>query len=320
VLESRLRNKSYEKVKEELKADIIIPTLNEENSIGELIRTIRSHSFPIQVSILVIDGGSKDKTVEICNKEKVSVLFQKAKGKGSAMREAVRASNADVVIFIDGDGTYSVDDLENLLEPLLKDQADMVVGSRIIGNREKGSISGFNLIGNKLFNKAINFAMNTKVTDSLSGYRAMYKTMFEDLILFSNNFEIEVELTVEALAKGYRVHEVPINYKLRKESDAKLNSIDDGLKIGQTLLFILLNVNPIKFFGIISACFIIAGLFPATLVLYEKITTGEVISLPSVVFASLLFMTGGISIVIGLVSELVVRSRRRIEYLFRKKF
>jgi len=302
-----------------VKADVIIPTLNEENSIREIIHSIRSHSFPINVSILVIDGGSIDKTIEICKEEKVQLIKQKGKGKGTAMREAVNASNADIVIFIDGDGTYSIDDLDKLLEPLLKDKADMVVGSRILGKREKGSISRFNLIGNKLFNKTINFAMRSRVTDSLSGYRAMRIETFRDLILFSSNFEIEVEMTVEALAKEYRVLEVPIRYGNRKDSNTKLDSKADGIKIARTLLFISMNVNPIKFFSIITIGFIVLGSFPAAQVIFEKITMGYIVSIPSVTLAALLYVTGALSFVVGLVSELVVRSRRRIEYLISRK-
>jgi dolichol-phosphate hexosyltransferase len=140
------------------------------------------------------------------------------------------------------------------------------------------------------------------------------------LVLFSAAFEIEVEMTVEALAKGYRVLEVPIRYGLRHGTRTKLDPLRDGARIGRTLLFILMNVNPLKFFGIISLAFFVAGLYPGTLVLYEKITTGNIVSMPSVVFSSLLFVTGTISFVVGMVSELVVRSRRRLEYLINRKF
>ena len=301
------------------KVEIIIPTLNEEQSIGELLKIIHAKKFPFEVSVLVIDGGSKDNTVDICKKENVLVIRQRGKGKGIAMREAAEYSKSDIIVFIDGDGTYSIDDLESLVVPVLNDKCDMVIGSRISGKREKGSISTLNAIGNKVFNRSINFAMKSNVTDSLSGYRAMRREMFTDLILFSDSFEIEVEMTVEALAKGYRLIEVPISYKNRRNSKTKLNPLEDGAKISRTLLFILMNVNPLKFFGIIGIAFFLVGLYPGTLVVYEKITTGNVISMPSVVFSALLFMTGSISIVVGLLSELVVRSRRRIEYLLASK-
>jgi dolichol-phosphate hexosyltransferase len=301
---------------------VIIPTINEEQTIRDIIKDIQAFVSPkiSNISILVIDGGSTDKTIDICKEENVTVVMQKGVGKGIAMREAADQTDADILVFIDGDGTYSVSDLELLLDPLLDNKADMAVGSRTLGQREKGSISFINRIGNRIFNKAINFAMKSShITDSLSGYRAVTKKTFGELVLFSEKFDIEVEMTVEALAKGFRIIEVPISYKIRKKgSGTKLDPLDDGLKIARTLLFILMNVNPLKFFGIISLVFFAIGVFPAAYVLHEKITTGEIVSMPSVVFSSLLFVTGTISIVVGLLSELVVTSRRRIEHLINK--
>jgi glycosyltransferase involved in cell wall biosynthesis len=320
-LKPELRSGQVDRVafRKDTKIEVIIPTLNEERTLGAVINDIRSSTVSADVSISVIDGGSTDRTTDICKAENVKYILQKTKGKGSAMREAVDQSDADIVVFIDGDGTYSASDLKSMLEPLLNDQADMVVGSRVWGKREKGAITHLNTLGNKLFNKTINFAMKTSITDSLSGYRALYRKTFKELVLFSESFEIEVEMTVEALAKGYRVLEVPIRYGLRNGTRTKLDPIGDGLRIGRTLLFILMNVNPLKFFGIISIAFFVAGLYPGILVLYEKITTGNILSMPSVVFSSLLFVTGTISIVVGMVSELVVRSRRRLEYLINRK-
>src|SRR5918994_4139747 len=219
-----------------LTAEVIIPTLNEEQTIGELIHNIRNHVLPLSISILVIDGGSTDNTVNICKKENVKFITQKGKGKGNAMRQAVDHSDADIVVFIDADGTYGASDLGALLEPLINNKADMVVGSRLAGKMEKGAISILNMVGNRIFNSTINFAMSSHVTDSLSGYRAMFSNVFKDLVLFSNNFEIEVEMTVEALAKNYRVAETPIDYTIRKGTKSKLSPLDDGSKIAHSLL------------------------------------------------------------------------------------
>jgi glycosyltransferase involved in cell wall biosynthesis len=312
-------NHPSELSKKGIKVDVIIPTLNEEQTIGPLIHSIRSFVSDEDISILVVDGGSTDRTASICRSQDIRFLVQRGKGKGRAIREAVECSNADIIVFMDGDGTYSASDLNLLIEPLVNDMSDIVVGSRTLGKREKGSITTFNTIGNELFNRAINFAMNSSISDSLSGYRAMYRKTFNDLILFGDSFEIEVEMTVEALIKGYRLLEVPVSYGLRTGSATKLDPRHDGIRIGQTLLFILLNVKPLKFFGILSLAFFIAGLYPASQVLYEKIFFGEIIHMPSVVFSSLLFVTATVSLVMGIVSELLVRSRRRLEYLINKR-
>jgi glycosyltransferase involved in cell wall biosynthesis len=321
-LEEERSTKEYQQrfLATDLTVEIIIPTLNEELTIKELIEGIRSCVLPLKVSILVVDGGSTDHTLDICKKDNVKFIVQKERGKGSAIREAVANSAADIVVFIDADGTYSFSDLELLLEPLLNNKADIIVGSRVQGKRQKRSISILNTFGNKLFNKTINFAMKSSLTDCLSGYRALFRNTFNDLVLFSDNFEIEVEMTVEALAKGYRVLEVPINYKPRKDgSNTKLDPLGDGMKIGRTLLFILMNVSPLKFFGIFSTGFFVIALWPTAQVLYEKIVHGEIISIPAVVLSALLLIAGALCMAVGMVSELVVRSRRRLEFLINKK-
>lgn len=302
-----------------IRVQVIIPTLNEEQTIGQLVDSIGLLDLPLGISVLVIDGGSTDSTLDICRRKNVKYLIQRGKGKGNAMREAVDQTDAEIIVFIDGDGTYSASDMGSMLKALLEDKSDMIVGSRFLRKENKGSVAALNVAGNKIFNRTINFAMKSSITDSLSGYRALYTKTFRKLILFSNSFEIEVEMTVEALAKGLRVLEVPITYGVRKGSSTKLNPVGDGIKIGRTLLFILMNVNPLKFFGLVSLAFFIVGLYPAAYVLHEKMTTGAIVSMPSVVFSSLLFVTGTISLVVGLLSELVVNSRRRLEYLISKR-
>ena len=301
--------------------EVIIPSLNEAATIGDLICGIYSSCslLPISFSVLVIDGGSTDDTVNICRRKNVKFRVQSGKGKGNAMKEAADCSEADIIVFIDGDGTYSPSDMKRLLEPLLNGESEMVVGSRAIDKREKGSISLLNRLGNKLFNISINLSMGSSVSDSLSGYRALSRRTFESLILFSENFEIEVELTVEAIANGIRISEVPVIYSTRnKLTKTKLQPFWDGIRIARTLLFILMNVNPLRSLSLISLIFFLIGLYPTFLVLYEKIVYGDIIHLASVVFASLLFMMSAISIVLGLISELIVRSRKRCEYLIRK--
>lgn len=149
--------------------EVIIPTLNEEQTIEEVIDMVKAVRLSARLSIMVIDGGSTDATLDICKRKNVKVVLQKGRGKGNAMREAVNQTEADVVVFIDGDGTYPVNDMGSLILPLLDDKADMVVGSRARNMSEKGSIMPFNAIGNRIFNRAINFALKSSVTDSLSG-------------------------------------------------------------------------------------------------------------------------------------------------------
>src|SRR6266705_3010502 len=131
LLKEELRSRVFEETTPgtgNTTVEIIIPTLNEEETIGELIHSIHSSSLPFELSILVIDGRSTDGTLDVCKREKVRFIIQKGKGKGSAMREAVELSDADIIVFIDGDGTYSLADIELLLQPLLRGESDIVIG------------------------------------------------------------------------------------------------------------------------------------------------------------------------------------------------
>ena len=246
-----------------IRVQVIIPTLNEEQAIGELIDSIGLLDISLRVSVTSYRWRFHYNTLDICRRKNVKCIVQSGKGKGNAMREAVDQTDAEIVVFIDGDGTYSANDMGSMLKALLDDKSDMIVGSRFLSKENRGSVAAFNVVGNKIFNRTINFAMKSSITDSLSGYRALYTETFRKLLLFSNSFEIEVEMTVEALAKGLRILEVPITYGVRKGSSTKLDPFGDGIKIGRTLLFILMNINPLKFFGLISLAFFVIGLYPA---------------------------------------------------------
>jgi dolichol-phosphate mannosyltransferase len=302
-----------------LTIEIIIPTLNEGNSIGKLIQSINKIKIPQKISILVIDGGSNDQTIKICQDLNVNVIQQKGRGKGNAMKEAAEISKSEIIVFIDGDDTYSASDLPKLLLPIIEDKADMVVGVRSKKIREKNSITTFNSLGNTLFNKFINFSMKSNVQDSLSGYRAIRRDMFNDLILLSSHFEIEVEMTVESLNKGYRISEVPISYFNRKNTETKLNPIGDGIKIGRTLIFIIMNIRPLLFFSLFSLSFFLLAIGFTSVIFYNRYVLGGVIYTPFAILSAMLFILGSLCLVLGLISELIVRSRKRLEFQISRK-
>jgi dolichol-phosphate mannosyltransferase len=234
------------------------------------------------------------------------------------MKEAVSLTNAEILCFIDGDNTYDGSDLALIVRPIVKGKADMVVGSRMLDEckRESGSITHFNLLGNLIFNSMTNFALKSKITDILSGYRAVRRSVFESLFLSTSGFEIEAEMTIEALASGLRIVEVPLtNYRRRIDTETKLSPLGDGYKILKMLVLVLLSVRPLLFFGLASLFFFVAGLYPASLVLYEKIVTGRIVHVPAVVLASLLWTLSAILFGVGVLAQIMVITRRRIESL-----
>lgn len=293
---------------------LIIPTKNEAPSISSVLKAVPRTVGKIPVKILVIDANSTDGTSQFVKEKRARLVIQTSRGgKGAAMIEASEMTKSKIICFVDGDDTYPVEELSKLVLPILSGEADMVVGSRVTGNREHGSISTANLMGNKLFNWMTNFALKSKVTDMLSGFRSIKRESFERLFLSTSNFEIEAEITIEALAKNLRIVEIPINYRRRTGNPTKLDPVRDGYKILKVLILVLLDTRPFLFFGIASAIIFIAGIYPAALVISEKITTGTIQHVPSAIFASMLWVLSALVFVFGVISQLIVISRRRIE-------
>ena len=215
---------------------IIVLTLNEGKNVQRVLRGFRNELLGRDVQITVIDGNSTDGTAEIAQAAGVNVIIQRTTGKGAALREGLECLEADFFVFIDGDSTYDPNEVERFIVPLVDDEADMVIGSRFLGDMDSGSMTLLNRFGNWFFTTLINYLKGAKITDALSGYRALREECLRDISLASEGFEIEAELTMEFLSRGYRVKEIPISYKRRREGKTKLRPIRDGYRILKTLL------------------------------------------------------------------------------------
>lgn len=246
------------------KVTVIIPTLNEEDGIGEVIDGFKELGY---TNILVIDGHSTDRTREIAKEKGARVVLQSGKGKGQAVAEAFKMVNTPVAVIIDGDGTYDPKDVTKLLQPIERGIAEHVIGNRL-SNFEKGAFTRLNLIGNKIFNALFRFMYGVEVHDLLTGYRALTRDLYKSVELEKHGFEVETELTVETIAKGFRIAEVPINY-YRRKGKANLHPIKDGWRIGKTIIELLVRYNPAKYLYFIGALFLIAGLISGLYVVHE---------------------------------------------------
>ena len=215
---------------------IVVLTLNEGKSIRRVLTGFRDQIVGLDVNVTVIDGNSTDDTVDNAKAAGVDVIIQRTRGKGAAIKEGLECLEADLFVFIDGDGTYDPSEVGGLVAPLVDDEADMVIGSRFLGEMESNSMTLLNRLGNRFFNALINVTKGHRVTDALSGYRALREECLRDISLVSEGFEIEAELTMEFLSRGFTVKETPISYKRRREGKTKLRPIRDGYKILKTLL------------------------------------------------------------------------------------
>ncbi len=210
------------------RVSVVVPTYNEESSVGEVVDGIKSCMK--ECEILVVDGGSEDHTVRIAESKGAKVLELGERGKGLACRKGVEVAKGEIVVFIDGDGSYPADYIPALVAPIARGEAEMVRGSRFI---RRPHIPALRYVGNKFFT-AIASLLHSRTTDLLTGMCALRKDVLLKMDLESQNFEFETELFVKADHFGLRVKEIPVPYFGRKGS--KLSPLKDGLKILLTIL------------------------------------------------------------------------------------
>jgi len=295
---------------------VLIPTLNEEESIESVIREFRSLGFE---KILVADGHSTDATVAKAKAAGAHIFLQSGSGKGQALKEVFETIEEKYILLIDGDGTYSPDDGERLLEPLLKGRADHVVGNRL-GHLEGGALKRLNMFGNKLINRFFVLIYHVPLADILSGYRAFTTEGIRLLDLSTPGFEIESEMTIESVKKGLRIVELPITYMPRPAgTKTKLNPFRDGLKIILTIFRMAKTENPMFFFGLIGSIFgaagFIIGLYVAKEWFYWRIE-----HIPLTILTAILIIVGFQLLIIGILGDVMASMHREMmRELYRKK-
>jgi glycosyltransferase involved in cell wall biosynthesis len=190
---------------------VLLPTLNEEESIGKTMTEIRV--VVPDAEIVVIDGLSTDKTLEIAKSLGARILLEKRKGKAFAIETAFRELDSDYAVMIDADLTYPVKDIPKFLS-LLKEY-DVVLGSRFKGHFEEGSISLTNSIGNQLISLVATVLYLKPVSDVCTGMWAFRKNSYKAIEITSHTFELECNLFAQSVKKGFRMCEVPIVYAQR---------------------------------------------------------------------------------------------------------
>lgn len=291
---------------------IFIPTLNEAPTIGELVEGFRQRGFP---DILVMDGNSTDGTPDIARAEGAVVRTQTGKGKGNAIIEAVDIIDKPYVLMLDGDGTYSPDDAEKMLEPLGRG-FDHVIGNRLV-NPEAGAFTRLNLLGNQLLNTMFRIAHGKDLSDILSGYRAFTLHSIRQMTLKEAGFEIETEMAVEAVRNGQRVTVVPVRYLSRPGTVTKLNPFQDGRRIFSTIYRLAKMNNPIFYFGIIGLFISLIGGVIGVYVVLEWLKNIE--HLPLTILTVLLITMGFQIFMFGVISDMLLgfhrETTRQIEQL-----
>jgi glycosyltransferase involved in cell wall biosynthesis len=315
--EISLQNKSETNGRQKRIA-VLIPCFNEELTVAEVVDSFKS-LLP-EADIYVYDNNSEDKTVEKARESGAIVRYERRQGKGFVVQRMFSEIEADVYIMIDGDSTYPPAEVWKLINPILSQQADMVVGSRLM-SESASEFKKLNRFGNKVFLWTINYIFQVRLTDILSGYRAFNRNFVKNIPLFGGGFEIETELTIKALTRNYQIVEIPIDLVARPAgSNSKINIVRDGFLILNMILSLFRDYKPLTFFGAIGIFLMLCGLPFGGIVIYEFLETGLVLRLPSAVLAVGLELAGMLSLTIGLVLHTIVRRSMEMEYQLRVIF
>lgn len=200
---------------------VVIPALNEQETILEVISSVR----PYAGQVIVVDGHSTDATAAVAKQAGVELVYDSRLGKGDAIRVAIPFVRGEVAVFIDADGSHDAQDIPKLVLPILNDQYDLVIGSRLLGGSSElhgGFDEFFRLTGSAFITACINCRYKVRLSDSQNGFRALRTSALRRLGLRENKTTIEQEMIMKALQKGFRVGEAPAHEYPRKAGYSKI--------------------------------------------------------------------------------------------------
>lgn len=291
------------------KIAVLVPCYNEELTIAKVIKNCKKY-IP-EADIFVCDNNSTDKTVDEAKKAGAKIMYENRQGKGNVVRRMFADIDADVYVMIDGDATYDIQVVPDLIKTLQDENLDMVVGVR--KETENACYRNGHRRGNRLLTKIVEIMFGYKLKDMLSGLRVFSKRFVKTFPADSKGFEIETELTIFALSRRLPIKEVETNYFSRPEgSFSKLSTYKDGIRILKTIMLLIKEECPMLFFGMISLFLFLISLGLGIPVVIEYLNTGLVPRFPTAILASSLMICSFISFLMGVVLESVAKVKKEI--------
>jgi glycosyltransferase involved in cell wall biosynthesis len=290
---------------------IAIPCFNEEITIGSLVLKTLQYS----PDVLVINDGSTDATAEIAEKAgAMTISHTRNRGKAAAVMTAVRFARKlgyDVLVLLDGDGQHSVDDIPNLIDPIIHSGADLVIGSRFINNGNGHRIPMYRRLGQKTLDLLTNTSMDFNGTDTQSGFRALSKMGIAHFKVNSDGYNIESDMIHHFKSEGLTIVEAPIRVRYDIPNGHKKEPFQHGFDILTHIIGLISYERPILAFGVPGMVVTLAGLMLGVYSLSVYFATGA--------FHYILFMVGITTLFLGLLFVVAAFILNSISYIVKRR-
>jgi glycosyltransferase involved in cell wall biosynthesis len=291
---------------------VLLPCFNEEAAIGATVAGFRA-ALP-QATVYVYDNNSTDRTREIAAEAGAVVRSERQQGKGHVVRRMFADIDADVYVMADGDLTYDPGAAPAMVDLLIADQLDMVVGTR--RHEEKDAYRGGHVLGNRIFTGLLAGLFGHSFSDIFSGYRIFSRRFVKSFPVLSSGFEIETEISVHALELRMPVAEVETSYGARPEgSHSKLSTYGDGARILRTIATLYRVERPVLFYGGIGALLLLLAILLSIPLVTTYAHTGLVPRVPTAILVTGITIIAVLCFFAGLILDTVTRGRREVRRL-----
>ena len=292
------------------KIAVLIPCYNESKTIDKVVRDFKK-ALP-EATIYVYDNNSKDGTDKIAKNAGAIVRYEHQQGKGNVIRRMFSEIDAECYLMVDGDDTYPAEAASQMVDKILNDKADMIVGDRLSSTYFEENKRPFHNFGNSIVRWSINTLFKNDIKDIMTGYRAFSYRFVKTFPVLSKGFEIETEMSIHAVDKNMFVENVIIDYRDRPEgSESKLNTYSDGIKVLMTIMRLFRTYRPGGFFGVIASILALIAIifFVPILITYSR--TGLVPQLPTLIVCGFVMIAAIQSLFAGLVLKTIYQKNRQ---------
>ena len=292
------------------KVAVLIPCYNESRTIEKVVKDFK-RVLP-EATIYVYDNNSTDGTDAIAKAAGAKVRYEYQQGKGNVIRRMFAEIDAQCYLMVDGDDTYPAEAAREIVDKVLNDKADMVVGDRLSSTYFEENKRPFHNFGNSIVRWSINTLFKNDIKDIMTGYRAFSYRFVKTFPVLSKGFEIETEMSIHAVDKNMFVENVIIDYRDRPEGrESKLNTYSDGFKVIKTIGRLFATYRPLQYFGIIAAILTAIAAIMFAPILVEYAATGLVPKFPTLIACGFLATAAIQSFFAGLILKNIYLKNRQ---------